>query len=91
MLVNACANRDEKGIMDQSLRLKLLSGAEDKTMLDAHLAAAYTVGEPFQVPMYNFSHSEMSLKVQEFGSVMLKGRLISPPTEIYTIHRKVRN
>ena len=31
----------------------------------------------------------MSVKVQEFGSTMLKERLISPPTEIYTIHRKL--
>jgi hypothetical protein len=42
-----------------------------------------------QVPMYNFASSQMAASVAKFGAVMLKERLTAPPTEAYTIHRKL--
>ena len=49
MLVHACANKNQREIIEASMKLRFLSGAESSSMLSTHVAAAYTVGEPFQV------------------------------------------
>ena len=42
--------------------------------------AAYAVGEPFQVPFYDFGASHIAHAVTEHAGVMLNERLTAPPT-----------
>ena len=49
------------------IKLGFLTGDESKAMIDAHLAAAYVIGEPFskmnEGTKFNFEHSDLTERV----------------------------
>ena len=59
-------------------------------MVDAHVDAVMTVGEPFQdYEPFDFQQQDTVKKIQELVPVMLKHRLTPPPEESYSLHRKL--
>ena len=89
-IVWAAANRDENTLMDQSHRMGFLTGEENDEMKRAHLLSGFTVGEPFQQSEpFDFKASRISSRMGEHTAVFLRHRLTAPPTEVYTLHRKL--
>ena len=75
-IVWASANRDEKTLMEQSHRMKFLTGEENTVMLNAHKLSGFTVGEPFWTDEpFDFEKSKISTRMGEHTSVFLKHRL----------------
>ncbi|KAL3798347.1 hypothetical protein HJC23_005000 [Cyclotella cryptica] len=89
-IVVANANRDEATLMEESIRMGFLTGAENEIMLEAHKLSGFCLGEPFQsYEPYDFKTSRITSRISEHGSVFLKHRLTPPPEEVYTLHRKL--
>jgi aarF domain-containing kinase len=89
-LVIACAQRDRRAVIEHSHALGFLTGVEDRVMLDAHVNAAFVVGEPFagSAP-FDFRAANITRRVAEFGRVMMDRRLAAPPVEAYSLHRRL--
>ncbi|GAB5354786.1 hypothetical protein AAMO2058_000149200 [Amorphochlora amoebiformis] len=90
-LVWACANKDRHEILKMSREIGFLCGRESPAMVKAHIEAAYIMGEPFAagVQPFEFAKFNHGERMAEQGSVFLKERLVPPPKEVYTLHRKL--
>ena len=91
-MVHACAERDRSAVVEYSRRLGFITGEESREMLNAHVAAALIIGEPFSAAYgggYDFAAMNMSGRVSDLARVMVRLRLTAPPKESYTLHRKL--
>lgn len=89
-MVWASANRDAPTLLEQSHRMKFLTGEENDVMLEAHKMSGYTVGEPFwSDEPFDFRGSSISSRLSSHMAVFMKHRLTAPPEEVYTLHRKI--
>ena len=47
-IIHGSFTQNKEKVMENSLRLKFLTGEENKEMLNAHYAGALAIGEPFR-------------------------------------------
>jgi len=59
-------------------------------MVAAHVESGLVVGEPFRSRApFDFKASGITARVGQHGQTFAEQRLTAPPTEVYSLHRKL--
>jgi aarF domain-containing kinase len=89
-LVWAAASSDRDAIASISKEMGFLTGDESEEFLHAHVEAGLLVGEPFlKNESFDFANSQLTSRISQYGGTFMKYRLTPPPTEVYSLHRKL--
>ncbi|KAL7063352.1 hypothetical protein AAHC03_01736 [Spirometra sp. Aus1] len=89
-LIKAAADGNKEGILEHSRNLGFLTGYETKTFVDAHTEAVSVLGEAFaSKEPFDFGRQSTTRHINQLIPVMLEHRLTPPPSESYSLHRKM--
>lgn len=83
---------DRSNVIKYSIELGFLTGLENEIMLDAHCRSVFAIAAPFKVDendVFDFGNQNITSVIYKDIPVMLKNRLTSPPSEIYSLHRRL--
>lgn len=59
-------------------------------MNEAHVESVMILARPFRENrVFDYGNQETTKRVQELAKVMLEHRLCPPPSEVYSLHRKM--
>jgi predicted unusual protein kinase regulating ubiquinone biosynthesis (AarF/ABC1/UbiB family) len=88
-IVDGAAHRDEARVWRASEQLGFVTGEESVAMRHAHIQAGYVMGEPFRHENFDFSDSDVMLRLRHHAKTFVSERLAPPPTEAYSIQRRL--
>ncbi|KAH8105713.1 ABC1-domain-containing protein [Phellopilus nigrolimitatus] len=96
--LQAAVAKDREECIHWSLELGYLTGAESKSMLDAHVQSLTLLASPFRAQSegerrYAFGRgtewTHITAEIRSLIPVMLSDRLTPPPRETYSLNRKL--
>ncbi|KAK3655667.1 hypothetical protein LTR56_003316 [Elasticomyces elasticus] len=103
-LLIAASHNDREACRRLSIELGYLTGDEGTEMTKAHVDSVLTLAEPFakggeggqdgevekgEEVVYDFKNQTITDRVRVNIGVMLRERLVPPPEETYSLHRKL--
>ncbi|XP_037761496.1 atypical kinase COQ8A, mitochondrial [Chelonia mydas] len=89
-IIKAAAEGDRAGVLQGSIMLRFLTGYETQAMKDAHVDAVMILGEAFAADSpFDFGAQNTTHRIHALLPIMLQHRLIPPPEETYSLHRKM--
>lgn len=92
-IVAASANHDRDAILATSDELGFLDPNEVPELLEAHVGAGFAMGTPFvNDGLFDFGSPEgleLPARLRSFFATFVQLRKRAPPTEVYTLHRKL--